>query len=113
MQKCFRIKQIKSRKFPLPILSKTHLPNKRWRFWQVKMDGGKKQIVSSRIQKLGLALARFSHYIHLGRIQIAGQSEIFYLLQFSEQRIEALNNLKPVNKSKPFIHSNLRIFAGL
>jgi serine kinase of HPr protein (carbohydrate metabolism regulator) len=113
MQKCFRIKQIKSRKFPLPILSKTHLPNKRLRFWQVKMDGGKKQIVSSRIQKLGLALARFSHYIHSGRIQIAGQSEIFYLLQFSEQRIEALNNLKPVHKSKPFIHSNLRIFAGL
>ncbi len=79
----------------------------------MKMDGGKKQIVSSRIQKLGLALARFSHYIHSGRIQIAGQSEIFYLLQFSEQRIEALNNLKPVHKSKPFIHSNLRIFAGL
>ncbi len=53
-----------------------------------------KQIVSSRIQKLGLALARFSHYIHAGRIQIVGQSEISYLEQLeSEQRIEALNNL--------------------
>ncbi len=53
-----------------------------------------KQIVSSRIQKLGLALARSSHYIHAGRIQIVGQSEISYLAQLeNEQRIEALNNL--------------------
>jgi len=53
-----------------------------------------KQIVSSRIQKLALGLARFSHYIHTGRIQIVGQSETSYLEQLkSEQRIEALNNL--------------------
>ena len=53
-----------------------------------------KQIVSSRIQKLGLALAEFLNYIHAGRIQIVGQSEISYLEQLeSERRIEALNNL--------------------
>ncbi len=52
------------------------------------------QIVSPRIQKLGLALAGFSHYIHAGRIQIVGQSEISYLLQLdSRHRIETLNNL--------------------
>ncbi len=52
------------------------------------------KIVSPRIQKLGLALAGFSHYIHAGRIQIVGQNEISYLLQFaSRQRIESLNNL--------------------
>lgn len=57
-----------------------------------------KQIVSSRIQKLALGLARFSHYIHTGRIQIVGQSETSYLEQLkSEQRIEALNNLN-INK---------------
>ena len=53
-----------------------------------------KQIVSARIQKLGLALAGFSHYIHEGRIQIVGQSEISYLEQLeSRQRVEAINNL--------------------
>ncbi len=53
-----------------------------------------KQIVSGRIQKLGLALAGFTHYIHEGRIQIVGQSEISYLSQLaSKQRIEAINNL--------------------
>lgn len=53
-----------------------------------------RQISSARIQKLGLALAGFAHYIHEGRIQIVGQSEISYLEQLSvEQRIEAINNL--------------------
>lgn len=53
-----------------------------------------KQIVSGRIQKLGLALAGFTHYIHEGRIQIVGQSEISYLSQLKRtQRIEAINNL--------------------
>ncbi len=67
-----------------------------------------KQIVSSRIQKLGLALARFSHYIHAGRIQIVGQSEISYLEQLeSEQRIEALNNLDLDKISCVLITKNL------
>lgn len=53
-----------------------------------------KQITSTRIQKLGLALAGFAHYIHAGRIQIVGQSEISYLFQLeSEKRIEAINHL--------------------
>lgn len=54
----------------------------------------KKEIISSRIQKLGLALAGFAHYIHGGRVQIVGQSEIWYLSQLSaEKRIEAIRNL--------------------
>lgn len=62
------------------------------------LAGGKwldsKTILSSRIQKLGLALAGFSHYIHEGRIQIVGQSEVSYLEQLSvEKRIEAIRNL--------------------
>lgn len=53
-----------------------------------------KEIVSSRIQKLGLALAGFAHYIHSGRVQIVGQSEIWYLSQLSsEKRLEAIQNL--------------------
>jgi len=53
-----------------------------------------KRITSTRIQKLGLALAGFAHYIHDGRIQIVGQSEISYLFQLeSEKRIEAINHL--------------------
>ncbi|MBS1797268.1 MAG: HPr(Ser) kinase/phosphatase [Acidobacteria bacterium] len=51
-------------------------------------------INSARIQKLGLALAGFAHYIHKGRIQIVGQSEIWYLSQLeSEKRTEAIQNL--------------------
>jgi HPr kinase/phosphorylase len=54
----------------------------------------KREINSARIQKLGLALAGFAHYIHTGRIQIVGQSEIWYLSQLeSEKKIEAIKNL--------------------
>jgi HPr kinase/phosphorylase len=52
------------------------------------------EIVSARIQKLGLALAGFTHYIHSGRIQIVGQSEISFLFQLEpEKRIQVLRNL--------------------
>jgi HPr kinase/phosphorylase len=51
-------------------------------------------ITSARIQKLGLALAGFSHYIHPGRVQIVGQSEIGYLEQLdAEARRKAILNL--------------------
>lgn len=54
----------------------------------------KREINSARIQKLGLALAGFAHYIHTGRIQIVGQSEIWYLSQLeSRKKIEAIRNL--------------------
>jgi HPr kinase/phosphorylase len=42
-----------------------------------------RQITLARIQKLGLALAGFADYIHAGRIQIVGQSEITYLNHLS------------------------------
>lgn len=54
-----------------------------------------KEIVSARIQKLGLALAGFAHYIHGGRVQIVGQSEIWYLSQLEkEKKIQAIRNLE-------------------
>lgn len=53
-----------------------------------------RQINSARIQKLGLALAGFTHYIHTGRLQIVGQSEIWYLGQLEPtKRREAIENL--------------------
>lgn len=53
-----------------------------------------KKLDSERIQKLGLALAGFSHYIHAGRVQIVGQSEISFLNQLNQEKIlEALNYL--------------------
>jgi HPr kinase/phosphorylase len=53
-----------------------------------------KKILSERIQKLGLALAGFAHYIHPGRIQIVGQSEISYLTQLGPaERLQALGHL--------------------
>jgi HPr kinase/phosphorylase len=54
----------------------------------------KREINSARIQKLGLALAGFAHYIHAGRVQIVGQSEISYLTQLEPpQRINTFKNL--------------------
>ena len=53
-----------------------------------------RRIDSPRIQKLGLALAGFTNYVHPGRVQIVGQSEIWYLSQLSsERRREAIHNL--------------------
>jgi HPr kinase/phosphorylase len=67
---------------------------------QIELLGGAsnikvREITSPRIQKLGLALAGFAHYIHLGRVQIVGQSEISYLNQLdSEKRTRAIRNLE-------------------
>jgi len=48
-----------------------------------------------RIQKLGLALAGFTHYVHAGRVQIVGQSELWFLNQLTpERRREAIANLE-------------------
>jgi HPr kinase/phosphorylase len=53
-----------------------------------------RHITVPRIQKLGLALAGFTHYIHPGRLQIIGQSEIWFLGQLSpHKRREAIDNL--------------------
>lgn len=58
-------------------------------------DGaGERLIKLARIQKLGLALAGFTNYIHPGRLQIVGQSEIWFLGQLEpERRLEAIRNL--------------------
>lgn len=48
-----------------------------------------------RIQKLGLALAGFTHYVHPGRVQVVGQSELLFLNQLTpERRREAIGNLE-------------------
>jgi HPr kinase/phosphorylase len=55
---------------------------------------GARRITSPRIQKLGLALAGFTNYIHAGRVQILGQSEIWFLGQLPpERRREAIRHL--------------------
>jgi HPr kinase/phosphorylase len=53
-----------------------------------------RRLTAARIQKLGLALAGFTHYIHPGRLQIIGQSEIWFLGQLApDRRREAIRNL--------------------
>lgn len=53
-----------------------------------------RRIRLARIQKLGLALAGFTNYIHPGRLQIVGQSEIWFLGQLApDKRREAIHNL--------------------
>lgn len=54
-----------------------------------------RRITVPRIQKLGLALAGFTHYIHSGRVQIIGQSEVWFLRQLAPgRRREAIRNLE-------------------
>jgi HPr kinase/phosphorylase len=53
-------------------------------------------ISSDRIQKLGLALAGFPDYIHAGRIQILGQSELSYLRKIGNAAsASAFSDLRP------------------
>lgn len=55
-----------------------------------------RKITSARVQKLGLALAGFRNYIHPGRIQMIGQSEIGYLKQMSDaERTAAISRIAP------------------
>lgn len=69
-----------------------------------------RHINSARIQKLGLALAGFSHYVHEGRLQIVGQSETSYLRQLSpKKRIEAINNLDLEKICCVLLTKNLRL----
>jgi HPr kinase/phosphorylase len=57
-------------------------------------DGIDNRIGSPRIQKLGLALAGFTGYIHPDRVQMMGASEINYLkLLDPAARVEALERL--------------------
>jgi HPr kinase/phosphorylase len=58
-------------------------------------DGAReREIKIARIQKLGLALAGYTNYLHPGRLQIFGQSEVWFLDQLEpERRREAIRNL--------------------
>jgi HPr kinase/phosphorylase len=58
--------------------------------------GARARVIDTpRIQKLGLALAGFTHYVHAGRVQIVGQSELQYLNVLAPaKRREAIANLE-------------------
>jgi len=64
--------------------------------FEVLQDQGlENEIASERIQKLGMALAGFSGYIHPDRIQVFGSSELNYLKGLDpESRITAIHRLK-------------------
>lgn len=55
---------------------------------------GERQITDARVHKLGLALAGFPEQVRPGRVQIVGESELWYLNQFDvARRREAITNL--------------------
>ena len=59
------------------------------------VGAGARRLDSARIQKLGLALAGFTHYVKAGRVQLVGQSEVQFLGQLApERRREAVANLE-------------------
>lgn len=67
-------------------------------------------ITSPRIQKPGLALAGYTEYVHEGRVQILGSTEINYLKTLSpEQRKTAAENLLKQNICCFIITKNLKI----
>lgn len=67
-----------------------------------------RKLTTPRIQKLGLALAGFAHYIHAGRLQIVGQSEIWFLNQLvPDKRREAISNLALEKISCVLVTKNL------
>jgi HPr kinase/phosphorylase len=54
-----------------------------------------RRLVTPRIQKLGLAFAGFPHYVHEGRVQIVGASELQFLGQLPvEERRAAVARLE-------------------
>ena len=58
-------------------------------------EGLDNQIGSPRIQKLGMALAGFTDYIHQDRVQVVGSSEIDFLQALeTEERIAAIHRLR-------------------
>lgn len=70
-------------------------PDLRLEFLAGERGASSRLLDAARIQKLGLALAGFPHYVHPGRVQIVGQSELLFLGQLSpERRREAIANLE-------------------
>ncbi|HEX8773800.1 MAG TPA: HPr(Ser) kinase/phosphatase [Pyrinomonadaceae bacterium] len=73
-----------------------------------------RRIDNARIQKLGLALAGFTNYINPGRLQMVGQSEIWYLGQLEpDKRRAAIDNLSLSDISCLLITKNLEPPAEL
>ena len=71
-------------------------------------DLRQKYISSPQIQKLGLALAKFSGYIRAERIQIIGLREISYLSQLNiKKRVEAIKKLDLATLNCIFVVSSL------
>jgi HPr kinase/phosphorylase len=73
-------------------------------------QGLENEIRSPRIQKLGMALAGFSGYIHPDRMQVFGSSELFYLNGLNaEERSAAILRLKKHKICCIFVTKGLEI----
>src|SRR3712207_5818594 len=69
---------------------------------------GSRRLDTPRIQKLGLALAGFPHYVHEGRVQIVGASELQFLGQLtSEERRAAVARLELAKISRILVTKGL------
>jgi HPr kinase/phosphorylase len=73
-------------------------------------QGLQNEIRSPRIQKLGMALAGFSEYIHPDRVQVFGSSELLYFNGLSaEERTAAILRLKKHKICCIFVTKGLEI----
>ncbi|MDA2933530.1 HPr(Ser) kinase/phosphatase [Acidobacteria bacterium AH-259-D05] len=77
-------------------------------------DGLDNKITSPRMQKLGLALSGYLDYVHEGRVQLVGRTEINYLKTLSAaDRKAAINRIFSCKLSCLVITSNLNPPASL
>ena len=72
------------------------------------------EITSSKVQKPGLALSGFTDHLHKGRVQILGNTEIFYLESLAERdRLEAVKRLFSLELCCFIVTSNLPVLEEL
>jgi HPr kinase/phosphorylase len=77
-------------------------------------EGLAKLIRSPRIQKIGLALAGFTDYVHPGRVQLLGGSEMNYLRMLAPEAYEeSLRNIQSLDICCIVITRGLEAPAGL
>lgn len=78
------------------------------------VNGLENPITSARIQKLGLALAGYTDYLHSGRIQFLGGTEIDYLSRLSHTlRNEAISRVFGFNLCCMIVTRGLEVPAEL
>lgn len=107
-----------STKLPKPSISARELHNLPSRRLKLTLlagaEGLHNEITSPRIQKLGLALAGYIDYLHVGRVQFIGRTEVKYLKMLSAaKRKSAIKRVFSRELSCVVVTQNLKVPVDL